>query len=196
MNDPNIIIDHDLIKEYTKHNRKYHFKLNIESESKNNIQYIATEIKTALSNFGYSDIEIVDMIVKELFHHKKSKSKESLWFCYGDILVNNLKFNIGNKTKACMSCGVRFEPTQNNFLYCRECSNDKLMKQQENKSTVKKICIDCGIQFETSSKATLTVRCKDCQKTHTRNLKTKKQQEYRERGLRSKLKIYDDASNI
>lgn len=174
MNNPNIEISNDLINEYIKLNREYHFKINMKDSESSNIRYIAIEIRCKLSEFGFSDIEITDMLVKYLYHVKDSKSKESLWFCYGDIIVENLKKNIDNKTTVCQKCGKRFSPTAPNEVYCDNC------KGYQPIGTKIITCIDCGVEVEVAGNSNRKIRCDNCQR--------KKQLEY-QRNSMLKLRV-------
>lgn len=70
------------------------------------------DIKYELSQFGYDDMEVADILVKFLYGISKSKHKSALWLCYGDILLNNLENNnVKSRTKTiqCVDCGDWFE---------------------------------------------------------------------------------------
>ena len=72
---------------------------------------IVDEIKCELSKFGYSNIEVADILVKYLYGIKESKYKDLLWTCYGEYLLDNLEKHIKLKTKIiqCIDCGKWFE---------------------------------------------------------------------------------------
>lgn len=128
MNNPYIEIDKKVIEVYNLKNQTYHFKINMKDENVDNLGYIAYEIKAALSDVGYSDIEICDMLIKFLYE-KESKSKEVLWFCYGNIIVDNMEFNLKpKKTKSiqCIDCGEWVEVDSQNTTACRcdECQKN------------------------------------------------------------------------
>lgn len=166
MNNPNIKIDESLIKLYRKLNTQYHYKINMEDKYTSNIGYIAKLITDELSTSGYSDIEIVDMLVKHLYHKTNSKSKEALWFCYGDIIFENLQRNIGDKDSICLKCGKRFKKNSPNQEYCDECGHtyEKIKKK-------KVACVDCGKEVIIDAWDMKTCRCKVCQKERDRERK-------------------------
>lgn len=87
---------------------------------------IAKEIKSSLSQFGYNDIEITDILVKYLYGIKKSANKTALWICYGDIILDNLMKNKKKSTKdiQCIDCGKWFEVSVFDSATCRchECT--------------------------------------------------------------------------
>ena len=86
---------------------------------------IMNEVKCELSQFGYSDIEVADILTKYLYGIKESKYKDLLWTCYGEYLLENIKKHIKLKTKAiqCIDCGEWFEvgAKDNKTCRCNEC---------------------------------------------------------------------------
>jgi hypothetical protein len=163
MNNPDIKINNKVLHSYICLNRKYHFKINMKDTENININYIAQEIKNELSKFKYSDIDITDMIIKYLYHVKNSKSKESLWFCYGDIIVDNLNRNIDNKTAVCQKCGKRFEKINANEKYCINC------RGYEPIETKIIHCVDCGKKIIVDGIVKKQDRCSDCYKKYRNN---------------------------
>ena len=99
----------------------------------NNTQYkqdlffrrIANEIRCELSQFGYNESEVVDILVKLLYYIKPSKHKSVLWFCYGKYIFENIKKNIKSKTKViqCVDCGewIEVDIKDNETCRCKEC---------------------------------------------------------------------------
>ena len=131
-----------MIVKYFELNQQYHFKVNMEcaelsrGDLLNNTQYkqdlffkrIANEIRSELSKFSYNESEIVDILVKFLYHIKPSKHKSVLWFCYGKNIFENIEKNIKPKTKIvqCVECGKWIEvDTKNNKeeYRCDECQS-------------------------------------------------------------------------
>lgn len=129
-----------MIVKYCELNQKYHFKINLESidvlrdgqmsssQLKQELLFndIAAEIKYELSQFGYSESEVADILVKFLYHVKPSKHKAALWFCYGKYIVENLKNNnckLDTKVIQCVDCGEWFEVNvkDNETCRCSEC---------------------------------------------------------------------------
>ena len=122
MHDVNTEIDEKLIEKYTELNNTYHFKISMKDEFQNNLHYLACQIREELSRFGYSEVEVTDMLVKYLYEKKNRKMKELLWFCYGKYIVENLKCNYPiHKTKVvkCIDCGEWFEIDVNASRSCR-----------------------------------------------------------------------------
>lgn len=82
---------------------------------------IAHDVKQELSQFGYSEIEIADILVKYLYGIKESKYKDLLWTCYGEHLYENLRRNKKLKIKVvqCIDCGEWFEVSNKDNKTCR-----------------------------------------------------------------------------
>ena len=128
-----------MIVKYYELNQKYHFKVNMEcaeltrGDLLSNTQYkqdlffkrIANEIRFELSQFGYSESEIVDILVKLVYDVKPSKHKSVLWFCYGRNIYENIERNIKSKVKIieCVNCGkwIEIDIKDNETCRCKEC---------------------------------------------------------------------------
>lgn len=65
---------------------------------------------------------ITDVLIKELFVRRKSKRKNIFWACFGDVVVENLRHNLGSKTGMCVHCGRRFYRESNRQVMCTECA--------------------------------------------------------------------------
>lgn len=124
-----------MIVKYYELNQQYHFKVNMEcaeltrGDLLGNTQYkqdlffkkIANEIRFELSQFGYSESEVVDILVKLLYCVKPSKHKSVLWFCYGKYIFENIERNMKPKTKVvqCVDCGKWIEVGIKDTKTCR-----------------------------------------------------------------------------
>ena len=124
-----------MIVKYCELNQKFYFKVNMEcadmlkGDLLNNAQLkqdlffkkAANEIRTELSQYGYNDSEIVDILVKFLYHIKPSKHKSVLWFCYGGYILENLKKHCKPKSKIieCIDCGELLETNIKDAKTCR-----------------------------------------------------------------------------
>ena len=96
---------------YDKLNRQYRYMINMKDEYTDNLRYVACKIRDEFNALGYSNETITDMLVGYLYGGDK-RSKQLLWFCYGQCIYNNLKRNIGEKkTKfvQCVDCDEWFE---------------------------------------------------------------------------------------
>lgn len=130
-----------LIVKYLELSKLYGYKMKNISDTKNdttdvlskakmrkNCLYknICNEIKFELSQFGYNENEICDILVKYLYGIKENKYKDILWLCYGNYIYENLKKHIKIKTKfiQCVDCGEWFEINikDNKTCRCNICS--------------------------------------------------------------------------
>ena len=101
---------------------------------------IIEEVKYELSQFGRSDDEVSDILVKYLYGIKESKYKDLLWTCYGDYILNNLEKYLKLKTKAvqCVDCGEWFEVGIKNNKTCRCLNCQKEYRNNYQKELMKK----------------------------------------------------------
>ena len=155
MNNPNLEIDLNsennivlLLNSYHKLNKEYYNKIDLKDDNiditkrttisslRQSLMYknISKEIKQELSQFGYNDIEITDILVKYLYDIKKSKHKEALWFCYGNHILDNLRRNVKKPTKTiqCIDCGEWLDISKTNRRTCRceECQRKIRLRQK------------------------------------------------------------------
>lgn len=173
MENYSIEVDELLIESYRRLNKHFKFKVNMEDYRTNNLEIIYDEIKNELSQYGYSDIEITDMLIKSLYYENNKLSKELLWFCYGEIILDNLKKNIGNRTAMCELCGERFKKNTYSQKKCIECRKPL---RQEYKVI---ICTDCKKEFIVDSKNNKSIRCEICYKEYRKKKKLQSQQQRR-----------------
>lgn len=123
-----------LIVRYCELNKKYQFALSdavmgfssddfSKSRMHRELKYraISKQITEELSKYGRDEHEIVDILVKFLYGMRNGKNKMALWFCYGDIVYDNLSRNLRPKTKdvQCVDCGKWFEVSVKDTETCR-----------------------------------------------------------------------------
>ena len=89
--------------------------------NQNKYKKIINEVKYELSQYGYDDIEVTDILVKYLYGIKESKYKDLLWTCYGEYILDNLEKHLRYKTKViqCVDCGEWFEVSIKDTKTCR-----------------------------------------------------------------------------
>lgn len=129
--DPLILAYNEMIQKYgclIRDNRdrvedSFSVETLMNSQVKQDLVYrsIVKEIKAYLEQFGYTDIEITDILVKYLYGIRKNKHKAILWACYGEIILENLKkhFKLTTKAIQCVDCGEWFEVEIKNVRTCR-----------------------------------------------------------------------------
>ena len=140
-----------LIVEYCKFDKAYYLNVDaamssskadkseryMRTQMKN--QRIADKIRDALSKFGYTEQEVVDILVKFLYGIKKSANKTALWLCYGDVIYENLSDKLNPQTKAvqCVDCGEWLEVSVYDSATerCEECQKEhkKLLRKEQNR---------------------------------------------------------------
>lgn len=139
-------LDEIIIKKYAELDLKKHFMTTKKHDEEiNNITYLYQKIKTEMLETNSDEHYVTDVLVKYLYKEKKSSFKTTLWECFGDVIVENLKENI---TKAldegytmCEICGERIEMASPNskVKYCKECARKiNIKKTIENR---KKKCV-------------------------------------------------------
>jgi len=123
MSEDIIYVNRKIIDTYRKLDRSKKFLIrdtNIKDRNEG-LLYVNKYIINELSKIESNKDKIVNVLVKELFGNSKSPNKSTLWDCYGDILVSNIRQNLKG-TKQCESCGVRIEAVNNRVKFCVECA--------------------------------------------------------------------------
>lgn len=118
-----IKLNEAVINEYKRLDRNKKWLMNDEEAKPGQKLYVYKIIKQKLLEIHNDDGFITDVLVKHLYK-KKSKYKSTLWECFGDIVLENIKHNL--KTfKGCCICGKAFKPTSNKAKYCQSCGKKK-----------------------------------------------------------------------
>jgi len=102
-------------------------------------QQMIEETKSILSEFGYNQNQIVDILVDYVYGKNRSNAKALLWLCYGDSIYKNmLQYLIPDfKTIQCVDCDALFSVSAKNQYACRcpECAK----KQKKAERQLKKM---------------------------------------------------------
>lgn len=155
MSDPDIVIDPLVVAEYKKLNSEYHFKINLTGS---NLSYLNSYILNDLEQFGYDEVQLSDMLVKELYGIENTPRKQVLWLVFGSIIVQNLKSNIKEpftKLCQCVDCLEYFEINNqydNSSIRCPRCQKAyrKLQYEIKNRNTkLGAIIVDAYVDKET-----------------------------------------------
>jgi len=129
-----------VIKAYDYWNVHQYFKYEFEDEDYRPEQdlYIYQKIRNRMLRLPYDKEFIVDTLVKYLYTKRKSSHKKLLWACFGQEIVENLKFNTEGLGKICPICGKRFKinPNMIDQVWCSKgcqrigkLDKDRLRKQ-------------------------------------------------------------------
>lgn len=130
-------IDSDIVKEYRKLDRSKNWIIRNDKmeQRKEGILYIYKYIREQMKSVCSDEEKIVNVLVKELYGRTDSKVKTTLWNCYGDILLMNLRENL-KSSRQCDECGGRFISIHNQNKYCPTCSKE--IKKAKTRSRVRK----------------------------------------------------------
>jgi hypothetical protein len=97
--------------------------------------YVDKYIRERLREINPDEERTVNVLVEELYGRTKTKNKTTLWDCYGDILLSNIRENLKG-TKQCESCGERIEMINNQSKYCKKCADE--IKKYKTRERVRK----------------------------------------------------------
>lgn len=126
MDEPDTVIseeDNELILAYYKLSSCSTYRL-VTNDDKDNYAYVYGHIKERLLDIEPDINHLVDVLVEEIFHRRRSKHKAVFWNCFGDIVFGNLKRNIDENTIMCVDCGRRIPKTANRTV-CSECYKER-----------------------------------------------------------------------
>lgn len=134
MKNKNVKLDEEIIEEYIRLDRSKKWKMrkqdNLKSDNK---LYVYNQIRSELLEIN-NDLEYVtDVLIKYLYHVKHSRFKETLWWSFGDVILNNLNNNVID-TKQCECCGERVDVSSNRTKYCDSCWEKIRIKQNREKA--------------------------------------------------------------
>ena len=81
-----------------------------------------------------------DVLIEYLYGKLSTRRKNVLWYCFGEVINQNLKHNLtkkyGEKSKPCIICGERIEIKGKTDMYCEECAIE--VDKKKNKKRVEK----------------------------------------------------------
>lgn len=124
MHDPEIRCSVEVQDLYCQLNRKYRYMFHSEKRDANNLRYTGSLLRARFTDTGYSEETITDMLIQDLYGNEK-RYKQLLWFCFGAVICENLKYNLKvPKTKyiRCIDCGEWSEvPTASKSVRCPDC---------------------------------------------------------------------------
>ncbi len=95
MNQPYRVCTLEIAGIYDRLCKEYRYMLNMKDEYADNMSYVARLIRQEFSETGYSNESITDMLIHYLYGSNK-RSKQILWFCYGQYILNNLSYNLAS----------------------------------------------------------------------------------------------------
>jgi hypothetical protein len=121
MKNKQVELDQQIIDEYIKLNQSKKWMMKKQDNMKTDHKlYIYNQIKDSLLKINNDLDYVVDVLVKYLYQYKNSSYKETLWWSFGDVLLNNLTTNISG-TIRCEHCGKRVEQIKQRQNLCMNC---------------------------------------------------------------------------
>ena len=85
-----------------------------------------------LKENNYNVDYTVNTIIDYLYTVRPNSAKKTLWACFGDIMIENLKKNLEEKGNICPICGKRFVPKRATQNYCSDnCYNIAKNKREK-----------------------------------------------------------------
>ena len=123
-----------VVKAYDYWNSRQNLFNEEDENKKDQDLYKYKQIRKKIINGCGKDLDyIVNTLVAVLYTVRNLSAKKTLWACFGDVIVENLKKNLEGKGKVCQICGKRFMPKRISQNYCsEECLNRaKILKTVE-----------------------------------------------------------------
>lgn len=110
-----------VVKAYDYWNARQNLFNEEDSNQKDQDLFKYKQIREKIINETQKDLDyIVNTLIAVLYTTRKASAKKTLWACFGDVILENLKKNINGKGKICQICGKRFEPKRMTQNYCSE----------------------------------------------------------------------------
>ena len=118
--------DVEQINKYTEYDLKKRFiEVSVsDDDTTNDTLYIYRDIRNKILEVNSDVNYVTDVLVKYLYVEKQSNHKTTLWSCFGDVIVENLKNNLDNESILCEVCGERVEKESNKAKYCEKCARE------------------------------------------------------------------------
>lgn len=209
-------MDHyqSVIDKYIELNRKYYYKINYAvldryspyvvslSSIREGLMYdnIITETKEQLSLFGFSESEVVDILVKYLYDTDPlSTYKGLLWLCYGQRLYDNIRVHFGMIREQHIKDQEKLERLESDDAHSKQAAlirmrmedtdayeqakqkkslYDYELDQQERLYNDVPMCLECGSVLGVDRK---TMLCQHCRSVYQRRLNRDAQRRHRKR---------------
>ena len=101
-----------------------------------NYNYVYLSIKNKILDINPNIQHVISTLVNYLYGIKKAKNKTTLWECFGDILVENIRKNVKEKYIYCEKCNILVEKNNkaNSLKYCGECFKKQRKEQSREKA--------------------------------------------------------------
>jgi len=126
-------INHKIVGKFKKLNQSKRWLIRNSGIKNRNegLLFVYKHIRDEMKKLNINEDKIVNNLIKDMYEKRNSPLKETLWHCYGDIILSNLRNNLKG-TKQCECCGVRIKTVNNKVKYCDECA--RVVKNNQNKT--------------------------------------------------------------
>lgn len=130
-----------IISCFDYYNRRRYSLFNISSDEIHMNQedlYMYKFIRDKIVEETGADLKyIVNTLVAYYYTLRPTSIKKTLWACYGDVIVENLKMNVEGLGRVCPVCGKRFVPS-NRFQNAKICCSAKCSAIQKKRKAKEK----------------------------------------------------------
>lgn len=131
---PEIVCSKEVSDLYDKDIVEYKYRIMRKEEYEKSLQSCVLTERAKFRELGYTDEEIADQLVQYCYG-KGKRYKQLLWFCYGEIVYQNLYSNLfpdGQKTKIvkCRDCNDYIEVGIRDAHTCRCYSCNEIHKKK------------------------------------------------------------------
>lgn len=113
--------DSPVVKAYDYWNARQNLFNEEDLNQKDQDLYKYKQIRNKIIEESDRDLDyIVNTLIAVLYTSRKASAKKTLWACFGDVILENLKRNLEGKGKVCQICGRRFTPKTSMQNTCSE----------------------------------------------------------------------------
>lgn len=132
MHNPKQKCDEDVLRTYS--DCVSNLKLKKSDDVNNNI--LTSDIMAEMSKLPYSQIEICDMLVSDMFNEhnvfKNDRRKEFLFAVYGDMICDNIIHNKKkSKNRFCVDCGSKLKARSKLQIRCPYCQKKHVVEYHQ-----------------------------------------------------------------
>ena len=105
--------DSAVVKSYDYWNTRQNLFNKEDENQKDQDLYKYKQIRKKIIEESQKDLDyIVNTLVAVLYTSRRASAKKTLWTCFGDVILENLKRNLEGKGRVCQICGKRFMPNK------------------------------------------------------------------------------------
>ncbi|MFU2014772.1 hypothetical protein ACM6Q7_06795 [Peribacillus butanolivorans] len=91
-------------------------------------------IREKLLAINSNEEDVVDMLIQYLYVEKPTSKKTTLWKAFGEVMLQNLQYNLEHQLELCSECETKFRKVNKKKCLCDKCKR----KQDRKKDTERK----------------------------------------------------------